>query len=308
MPRTDPASPVERLLDAFRATRPIRAGSLIITVFGDVVAPRGGATWLGGLIELLEPFGINERQVRTSVYRLVQDGWLASEPIGRRSLYRITARGRQRFEHATRRIYGGPRTDWDGRVTQVLAPGLDGTARDALRRELGWLGFGALAPNTWIHPAADHEALRATLADLDVERRTVVVDGHIDRSADPETLRRLADDAWALASVAERYATFTERFEGVHRTRNDDASALVIRILLVHEYRKALLRDPQLPPALLPQSWIGQRAFAMSRAIYARVRDRAERAIDARLGCETGALPAPDDAFYARFGIGRARD
>lgn len=308
MPRAGSASAVERLLAEFRATRPVRAGSLIVTVFGDVVAPRGGATWLGGLIDVLEPFGINERQVRTSVYRLVKDGWLASEPIGRRSLYRITTRGRKRFEHATRRIYGGPRTDWDGRVTQVVAPGVDGGVRDALRRELGWLGFGALAPGVWIHPAADREALDATLADLELTGRAVVLDARVDPTGEPDALRRLADDAWALANVAERYATFTERFDGVHRAHGDDEDALVIRILLVHEYRKALLRDPQLPAALLPPSWIGQRAYAMSRDIYARVRDRAERAIDARLGCETGALPPPDDAFYTRFGIGRGRD
>ena len=39
----------------------------------------GGAIWLGDLIELLAPLGINERLLRTSVFRLVAQNWLQSE-------------------------------------------------------------------------------------------------------------------------------------------------------------------------------------------------------------------------------------
>ena len=35
---------------------------------------------LAGLIRLLAPFGINERLVRTSVFRLARDGWLKAKP------------------------------------------------------------------------------------------------------------------------------------------------------------------------------------------------------------------------------------
>jgi phenylacetic acid degradation operon negative regulatory protein len=52
-------------------SRPPPARSLLVTVFGDSVAPHGGRAWLGSLIGLLAPFGISERLVRTSVYRLV---------------------------------------------------------------------------------------------------------------------------------------------------------------------------------------------------------------------------------------------
>ena len=65
-----------RLVDQFQAQRPLRSGSLIITVYGDAIAPRGGTTWLGSLIALLEPFGLNPRLVRTSVFRLAKDVWL----------------------------------------------------------------------------------------------------------------------------------------------------------------------------------------------------------------------------------------
>ena len=60
-----PAFPaLETLVDNFRNRRPIRAGSLIITVYGDAILPRGGTVWLGSLINLLEPLGLNQRLVR----------------------------------------------------------------------------------------------------------------------------------------------------------------------------------------------------------------------------------------------------
>ncbi|TLZ23603.1 MAG: hypothetical protein E6K27_15870, partial [Gammaproteobacteria bacterium] len=97
---------VRALLRRWRAQRPLRAGSLLVTIFGDAIAPRGAAVTLGSLIRLAAPFGLTERLVRTSVARLARDGWLAARRSGRRSEYRLTRGGAERFAEATRRIYG----------------------------------------------------------------------------------------------------------------------------------------------------------------------------------------------------------
>src|SRR2546429_10023135 len=89
-PRAPLPAPVRALLRNFRAQRPLRGGSLLITVFGDSIAPRGGAVTLGSLIRLAAPFGLTERLVRTSVARLGPEGWLAGERSVRRSEYRLT--------------------------------------------------------------------------------------------------------------------------------------------------------------------------------------------------------------------------
>ena len=133
----------KNLVDEFRSRRTVRAGSLITTVFGDAIAPRGGSVWVGSLIEVLHEFGVSERLVRTSVFRLAQDGWLQSTQIGRRSYYSLTDEGSERFIQATHRIYGIPVSDWDGHWCLVHLSGIDGAARDHVRRELAWLGFGA---------------------------------------------------------------------------------------------------------------------------------------------------------------------
>jgi len=54
------------LVERFRHQRPLRAGALIVTIFGDSIAPRGGAIALGSLIRFGAPFGLNERLVRGS--------------------------------------------------------------------------------------------------------------------------------------------------------------------------------------------------------------------------------------------------
>src|SRR5207302_3499292 len=61
---------VARWIRTELSTAPPKARSLIVTVWGDTIAPHGGSVWLSGLIRLLAPFDINERLTRTSVYRL----------------------------------------------------------------------------------------------------------------------------------------------------------------------------------------------------------------------------------------------
>src|SRR5579872_3175174 len=145
------AGAVQGLLRRFRSQKPLRGGSLIVTIFGDAIAPRGGAVTLGSLIRLATPFGLTERLVRTSVARLAQDGWLAARRNGRRSEYRLAPLGQQRFAEATARIYGKGPTSWNGEWTLVLLPANGstrqrrvGNRKSELREELRWLGFGQI--------------------------------------------------------------------------------------------------------------------------------------------------------------------
>ena len=74
----NPQSPLDRFLSRLIKSDPPRAKSLCVSLLGDALAPHGGAIWLGDLIELLAPLGINERLLRTSVFRLVAQNWLQS--------------------------------------------------------------------------------------------------------------------------------------------------------------------------------------------------------------------------------------
>ena len=108
----DVATAAAELIARFRRQRPLRGGSLIVTIFGDSILPRGGAVTLGSLIALAAPFGLNERLVRTATARLAKEGWLEGHRAGKRSEYHLSHDGRERFAEATRRIYSGSDTAW----------------------------------------------------------------------------------------------------------------------------------------------------------------------------------------------------
>ncbi len=120
---------LETILDNFQKRRPLRAGSLIMTIFGDALMPRGGEVWLGSLINVVEPFGLNPRLTRTAVFRLTQDQWLRAKPIGRRSYYQVTESGRASFTQAFKRIYANASPDWRGEWTLAILSLLDNDER-----------------------------------------------------------------------------------------------------------------------------------------------------------------------------------
>ena len=243
----------------------MRSGSLITTVFGDAIAPRGGKVWLGSLIEVMADFGIGERLVRTSVFRLARDGWLQSEQIGRRSYYSLTDEGRERFDQATHRIYGAPATDWDGQWCLLLLSGLNTSTKELVRNECGWLGFGPMSANVLAHASWN-------LAGID-ERYSAFV-----KMFRP-LMRSLQPDS-----------------------KVDEKTAFLARTLLIQEYRKILLRDPMLPEELLPSNWQGATAYQLCKNLYRALYLPADLYLTKTMETADGPLPPPAAGFLTRFG------
>lgn len=300
---------VDALLAEFRSNRPLRANSLIITVYGDAIAPHGGGVWLGSLIKILEPFGLNQRLVRTSVFRLAKENWLTSEQIGRRSYYSLTGSGRRRFEHAYRRIYALPPHAWDGRWCLVFAhlPGLEAELRDTLKRELEWQGFGSPAPGVLAHPNLPAVDVAETLRDLGVQDKTVVMTATALNTPAEQPLQALVRQCWDLDKLGRAYKRFLERFRPVWRALQDSDEldperCFQARTLLIHEYRRVLLRDPHLPDELLPPDWPGVAARLLCRNLYRRVQAPAERYLLETLETADGPLPEAAAYYYTRFG------
>ncbi len=295
------------LVDEFRSRPTLRAGSLITTVFGDAIAPRGGTVWLGSLIRVMNEFGISERLVRTSVFRLARDGWLRANQVGRRSYYSLTEEGAQKFEQATHRIYGEPGLDWSGKWTLVLLSGLDATLRETVRKELSWLGFGATSTSLMAHPAAILGDLKAVLLRLDVHDEVVVMNGRTLDDGQDSAMRDLVHKSWDLEQIDERYEKFLTHFEpALKSVRKNETlprqDAFQIRTLLIQEYRKILLRDPLLPSEMLPDEWHGGRAYQLCRELYQSVYRPADEFLAETMESANGPLPPPSKDFFKRFG------
>ncbi|HEX7390439.1 MAG TPA: PaaX family transcriptional regulator, partial [Acidiphilium sp.] len=121
--------------------QPSHTGSLIVTLFGDAILPRGGSVALATIIDLCTAMGIGSGVVRTAVSRLAADGWLVASRRSRASFYRIGPARSGEFVRAARHIFGPARRQDVDRLSIVLSD--SGEAREAARERLGKLGFVA---------------------------------------------------------------------------------------------------------------------------------------------------------------------
>lgn len=293
---------IQDFRQAFLAQRPIRAWSLIISIFGDCVVPRGGEIWLGSLLDIMELFGVGGGVVRTAMSRLAGDGWLERAKQGRHSYYRLSDKGRETFLAATRRIYD-PMTSarWDFQWQMVMLTAPQGERAD-VRKRLKKEGFGVLAPNVLMRPLHITEnADPAHIAGLDQEVFVVEGKGYPLNSAGP-----LVRQAWELDELADDYHAFIAQFANLDAVLHQgvelsEAEALVARIYLIHQFRRIVLRDPHLPEQLLATDWPGQAARELTARLYRALLVPSERWLDLHGQDSTGPLLARNDALHTRF-------
>ena len=187
----------------------------------------------------------------------------------------------------------------------MLLSGLEAPAKEALRRECSWLGFGPLSANVLAHPSPDESDLDMALKRVGVANEVVVMSAH--SAGSDASLRVLVRSAWNLDGIDARYEQFVSMFRPVYaaltKTRQvDPRTAFVIRTLLVQEYRKVLLRDPQLPQQLLPAGWHGTPAYQLCRNLYKGLYQAADDYLSEFMETADGPLPPPVGDYLQRFG------
>jgi phenylacetic acid degradation operon negative regulatory protein len=283
--------PLTRIVSRFKR-EPSRTGSLVITFHGDAVVPRGGVVWLGTLLKFLDLLSIEGGVVRTAVSRLAADGWLARERLGRKSFYRLAPQGRARFEAAVAHVYDPPPAPGGAGFEVLLIGG--GTERDRARGALEEAGFGSPLPGVWVAPAGTpvpDEAQGAL---------------RLEAAADRAMGQQLVAASWDLARTAAAYRTFVDLFAPLAEVVGTSAAlspdeAMLARILLIHHYRRVVLRDPLLPPDLLPPAWPAGEARAFCAGVYRALLPASEQWLDACGESLAGPLPAAGAALARRF-------
>ncbi|AOO84019.1 phenylacetic acid degradation operon negative regulatory protein PaaX [Bosea vaviloviae] len=282
---------LDPILDHLRG-EPSRTWSIIITIYGDAIVPRGGCVWLGTLLAFFRAMGLSDGLVRTAMSRLATDGWLERIKVGRNSFYRLADKGRDTFRHASEQIYTLHSPPWPGRFDVALFDG--GADREGTKAAMETAGFGIASPGLWLAPAG------AALPEL--------ANGALrfEAGGDLSTNRALAARSWPLDAIAEAYRRFQAAFEPLATgleggIRLSDLDALVARILLIHEYRRVVLRDPVLPADILPEDWPGASARSLCAAIYRQVLPSSERWLDQNASNESGEPLPRSSALESRF-------
>jgi phenylacetic acid degradation operon negative regulatory protein len=278
------------------AADPPRAKSLVVSLFGDAIAPHGGSIRLKSLIELLELFQVNERLVRTSVFRLVREDWLETMRNGRESSYRLTRTGFRRLEHAYEKVYQRPAASWDGAWTFILVPndGIPAPRRSQLKQELGWEGVRQLTSHLFAHPTIQPEALIEILDRSGTRGKVISFTGATTDQLGMSVICELVNGTWNLKQVAGAYQSFMCNFGRLQLllARSSGLSGwewLAIRVLLIHSFRRIVLHDPLLPNALLPKPWVGDDAYRLAGEIYRICLPMSEQYLGERLGPATEA-------------------
>ncbi|MES0882135.1 PaaX family transcriptional regulator C-terminal domain-containing protein [Roseibium sp. SCP14] len=271
---------VNRLLEPY----PPKAAQLIVTIYGDIVEPRGGVLWMGDLIGLCAGFGVNESLVRTAVSRLVSKGQLEGQREGRRSFYALTTPAREEYHLAADLFFGAPDEDCDWIFSYC--------PRVADQSELKKQGFVSLGG----HVFAGAERPGRTYPGVAFRSRAV--------TPESDELKQLVNSSFELAPLAAEYRGFLQKFEPLAeeiQLVNAGQSALLFRIALVHAYRHIRLRDPRLPKSVLPQDWPGFAARHLFAELYIALSKLADTHIGQSFLNQAGPLPARPQSVVERL-------
>lgn len=255
----------------------LRAGHFIVTLYGDVVEPRGGRLWMGNIIETCASVGISETLVRTAVSRLVAAGKLKGQRLGRRSFYALTPAVKAEFAQAARILFDPPqREGW------MLVQAAAELAPPFVKLGEGWwLGADEAVP------AGAGVVFRASLAQ------------------GAEEFSGVAQALFSLQPLGEAYDAFHARFGPLEAALAAEpapapAEALMLRLLLVDRFRAIVLKDPLLPAEALPGDWAGVQARALFARLYIRLSPLADAHVARCFVSADGALPSESKATLRR--------
>jgi phenylacetic acid degradation operon negative regulatory protein len=125
----------------------------------------------------------------------------------------------------------------------------------------------------------------------------------------------MVQKAWKLLDLAASYEGFLQKYEPIRDAllacgpeQVSEENAFLVRTLLIHDVRRLLLRDPQLPESLLPVSWPGSRARYLCRDLYRKLLPLSERHLDTTVRLASGSAPHASRALVSRFEFGMDLD
>lgn len=244
-----------------------RVWSLVVTLFGDLAQAPGAEISGPALTQIFDPIGIKPQALRVALHRLRKDGWIESRKAGRSSLYRLTPFGLEQSAAATPRIYAREVTApalWH----VLLAPPMPQPELAETAEALTARGYEALARGVFLGrgPVPSDRSGFFALAGP-----TPVLPDWLKARFGPDEL------AAAYRALQDRLARLEALLPA--GTRPGPLETATLRMLIVHSWRRLLLRHADLPPAFFPEGWPG----TPCRSLTHRLLDRLPRPDPCRL-------------------------
>jgi phenylacetic acid degradation operon negative regulatory protein len=251
------------------AQRPPR---LLLTLLGDYWWQHTESLPSAALVALLAEFGVSDSAARAALSRLTRNRLLVTSKVGRRTFVRLSERAAQILDEGGRHIFsfGRDTQPWDGMWSLVAfsIPERNRAARDALRKQLRWLGFAPLYDGLWVAPRDQASDVVSQLAELGIKTATAFRASTVP-GLEPEGFPQRA---WDLDDLHVRYEAFigyAQRLRGRARAGQiTPGEARVARNTGLVEWRAFPALDPDLPGELLPDAWPRAAARELFIATY----------------------------------------
>lgn len=242
MPKTAPHLSDEMAL--FAELGPLRTWSVIVTIMGDTL--RDAEQGIGGkdLAARVGAIGITEQALRVAVHRLKKDGWIESRRDGRGSVHYLTASARRETEAVRPLIYDRQPPAVDPVSLVVSPPDLSGPLAQSLPR-----GRSVLLTS--------RSALVAGS----------VPDGAFLASSMPEALPDWVCQLVASEEHRGALSTLTQAaVASAAQCPSEPQTRQAMRLLILHHWRRLVLRQSPLADVVLGEDWEGAIA---RRAVHA---------------------------------------
>jgi phenylacetic acid degradation operon negative regulatory protein len=260
----------------------------MLTFYGDYVLQRGGSIGIGSLVRLLNNFGLSEQAIRSAVSRMCRSGLLKAKSINRKSYYSLTSEGRSLLTEGAQRIFQRKKSNWDGNwnIVTYSIPESMRQARDKLRLELSWMGYGPLCEATWISPYDLTKEVKNLMKRLNIEEYVHIFSAQHRGTTDPG---KIVSRCWDLGKIHQKYADFLTEYRPKlerHQKRLqagetiESSECFVARFNLMHEYRELPFFDPDLPLELLPKNWLRLQASALFDEYHNSLTEKANEYFD----------------------------
>jgi len=266
----------------------LRPQAAMLTLYGDYLLGRGGEIGVGSLIKLLGNLGLSQQAVRSAVSRMCRAGLLKARRVGRKSYYSLTGEGNSLLTKGAKRIFERKNSHWDGswNIVTYSIPEQRRQARDRLRLELNWMGYGTLSEATWISPYDLTKEVEDLADRLEVRDHIQIFQAKNQGLTDSKEIVRLG---WDLSRIHNKYANFIDKYqprleEHLKQLQAGEtiepSECFVERFSLIHEYRRLPFFDPDLPKELLPEDWLRPRAAALFREYRDLLAEKANEYFD----------------------------
>lgn len=232
---------VESLIDGLHVTERPRIGSVIISIYGDAVIPQRNILPLSTIQELSTHLKFESGAVHTALSRLCSDGWFTRHKNGKHVSYELKNENKKTVEEAAQRIYGP----------------------NFLKE-----------PKSWSIALFDKPTNQTPKGVYAINRKAWIVPDTIDLTdTDGDPIIFNVQDVtqqipkWSIANTIPLDITREYQFlnqlispmnEDLKEVKNmNELNALLARVLMIHFWRKIVLKHSPVYRSLMPQEWPG---------------------------------------------------